>query len=91
MVKPLSSKLEKGKKMETKQQTWKIPKEVQAKQKSLKNHGGKNTEHIKSFIKGLGIDLVGIADLQGLITIPMGLPSKGFVKNTTTQSLWESN
>jgi len=80
MVKPLSSKLKKGEKMENKQETWKIPKEVQTKQKSLKNHDGKNTEHIKLFINGLRIDLVGIADLQGLKTIPMGLLSKDFVK-----------
>jgi epoxyqueuosine reductase QueG len=32
-------------------------------------------EELKSFIKGLGIDLVGIADLQSLKGMPLGLPS----------------
>lgn len=66
--------------MENKQETWKIPKEVQTEQKSLKNHDGKNTEHIKLFIKGLEIDVIGIAGLQGLKAIPVGLLSKGFRK-----------
>ncbi|NIM11871.1 MAG: 4Fe-4S dicluster domain-containing protein [Candidatus Aminicenantes bacterium] len=33
------------------------------------------TEQLKSFIKKLGIDLVGIADLKALKEIPTGLPS----------------
>jgi epoxyqueuosine reductase len=41
-----------------------------------------NTMKLKSFITNLGIDLVGVADLQQLIGMPMGVPSvsKNFMK-----------
>lgn len=33
------------------------------------------TEELKSFVKGLGVDLVGIADLHSLKGMPLGIPS----------------
>lgn len=32
-------------------------------------------EELKSFVKGLGVDLVGIADLPSLKGMPLGIPS----------------
>ena len=32
-------------------------------------------EELKSFVKGLGVDLVGIADLHSLKSMPLGIPS----------------
>ncbi len=41
------------------------------------------TQSLKSFIRGLGVDLVGVADLYGLEGMPTGIPatSAGFLNN----------
>jgi epoxyqueuosine reductase len=39
------------------------------------------TRDLKSFVRGLGIDLVGVADLRQLERMPLGIPSAGFMKS----------
>lgn len=54
----------------------------QIKEKSLKDQITRNTVELKSFITDLGIDLVGVADLQTLEGMPVGVPSvsENFIK-----------
>ncbi len=51
-------------------------------QQSLRNQQASETENLKSFIRTLGVDLVGIADLNPLEGMPIGLPSgsSGFLR-----------
>ncbi len=41
-------------------------------------HALRNTEKLKSFIRGIGVELAGVADLDTLEKMPMGIPFKAF-------------
>jgi len=45
------------------------------KEKGSYTHQSDEAEELKSFVKGLGVDLVGIADLYSLKGMPLGIPS----------------
>lgn len=49
------------------------------KEKDSYNQQSDEAEELKSFVNGLGVDLVGIADLPSLKGMPSGIPSEAAV------------
>jgi epoxyqueuosine reductase len=59
----------------------KPPNKTKNRRKNELSNGLRNTEELKSFIKSIGVELAGLADLETLEKMPMGMPSKAFRKN----------